>query len=234
MAAAYCATSSSSTAQFVLVDGAYPLVIILCTVAAFFFPIIIRRRERWLRYFDAIGLGVFSALTASAACQTPSINWLSILFLSMFTGCAGGVIRDVLIQKPSLVLQNELYVTPVVVGTTGLLIVRMLGGGELACLLVAMLLTSVLRILAIHYDWRLPRLLGASARSLSEAEASAPAPTCAGPRPALTTIMPESVRYPVAQIDPPELENHRFSPEKTQGALRDVAPLDAHLRNTPG
>ena len=67
---------------------------------------------------------MFSALTASALWESPQANPLSILFIATFAGCAGGVIRDVLINKPSLVLQNEVYVTPVVIGAAGLMAVR--------------------------------------------------------------------------------------------------------------
>jgi uncharacterized membrane protein YeiH len=144
---------------FFLTAWEYPLVVLLCVSVAFFFPALLLRRETMFRYFDAIGLGVFSAITTNAAWQTPPISAISILFLAMFTACAGGVIRDTLINRPSLVLQNELYVTPVVVGSAGLMIVRLSGGSEVPGLVTAMLLATILRCAAVHWDWRLPRLV---------------------------------------------------------------------------
>ena len=120
---------------FILTNGEYPLVIVLGAVITFLFPRSVLHRERVFKYFDAIGLGVFSALTASALWESPQANPLSILFIATFAGCAGGVIRDVLINKPSLVLQNEVYVTPVVIGAAGLMAVRTCGGGEMASIL---------------------------------------------------------------------------------------------------
>ena len=68
------------------------------------------------------------------------------MFIATFAGCAGGAIRDVLINKPSLVLQNEVYVTPVVIGAAGLMAVRACGGGEMPSFLTAMLLTTGIRL----------------------------------------------------------------------------------------
>jgi len=144
---------------FILTNGEYPLVIVLSVVITFLFPHSVLRREQAFKYFDAIGLGVFSALTAGALWESPQANPLSILFIATFAGCAGGAIRDLLINKPSLVLENELYVTPVVIGAAGLMAVRSCGGGEMFSFLTAMLLTTGIRFAAIRGDWRLPRVL---------------------------------------------------------------------------
>ncbi|MHB1034948.1 MAG: trimeric intracellular cation channel family protein [Pirellulales bacterium] len=147
----------------ILQDWGYPLVILASVIVTFFFPASVCRRESVFKYFDAVGIGVFSAITASVTWQTPGINPLSVLFIATFTGCAGGVIRDVLINKPSLVLENELYVTPVIVGAAGLMAVRWLGAGELAGFATAMLLATGIRIVAILRNWRLPRILNTRA-----------------------------------------------------------------------
>src|SRR5208283_3790511 len=46
---------------FILTNGEYPLVIVLSAVVTFLFPRSVLRREQVFKYFDAIGLGVFSA-----------------------------------------------------------------------------------------------------------------------------------------------------------------------------
>ncbi len=140
-------------------DAGYPLVIVIAVVATFLWPALLRRHESMFRYFDAIGLGVFSAITASVAWGTPGINPLSVLLIATMTGCAGGVVRDVIIDKTTLVLSNELYVTPVIIGAAALMLVEMLFGSSLAGFCTAMIATTALRLLAIRFDWRLPRLL---------------------------------------------------------------------------
>jgi uncharacterized membrane protein YeiH len=142
----------------ILHDWGYPLVILLRAIVAFAFPGALWRQERYFKYSDAVGLGSFAAITANVAWNTPGINPLSALFVATFTACAGGVIRDVLIQKPSLVLSNEVYVTPVVIGAAGLMLARALDWGEVEGFAVAMTLTTGLRVAAILGNWRLPRM----------------------------------------------------------------------------
>ena len=156
-------------------DAGYPLVILLSATAVFLFPLHLLKRERVFRYFDAIGLGVFSASTAAFTWHTQGVNPLSVLFVATAAGCAGGVLRDLMIDKPTLVLANELYVTPVIVGTAALMLAERLGATPRAAYAVAMTVTTVLRLLAIHYDWRLPRLAALQVSSINDPDS--------GPRP---------------------------------------------------
>jgi uncharacterized membrane protein YeiH len=141
----------------VLSDWGFPLVVLLSTALVFLWPASVARRERWVRYFDAIGLGVFSAITAGVAWDR-GINPLSILFLATLTGCAGGVIRDLIIGEETLVMTNELYLTPMILGAAALMAVRATGGGAMAGFVAAMGVTVVVRVLAIWFDWRMPRV----------------------------------------------------------------------------
>ncbi len=143
----------------ILRDVGYPAVILAATLITFFFPAFIRRRERLFKYFDAVGLGVFSAITANLASNTPGMNPLSVLAIACVCGCAGGVIRDVIINKPTLVLENELYVTPVMIGAATQMLLQYLGAPSLVSFTTSLLVTSGFRILAIIFDWRLPRIL---------------------------------------------------------------------------
>jgi uncharacterized membrane protein YeiH len=63
-----------------------------------------------------------------------------------------------MINKPSLVLANELYVTPAILGTAGLILAERLGASAQASFFVAMIVTTMLRMLAIRFEWRLPRI----------------------------------------------------------------------------
>ena len=46
-------------------DSAYAVAIVLPALVVFFFPRAVLRREGIFKYFDAVGLGVFSAMTAA-------------------------------------------------------------------------------------------------------------------------------------------------------------------------
>ncbi len=139
-------------------DIGYPLVIIASMCITFFYPGLIFRRRELFRYFDAIGLGAFSAFTAQIAWGM-HLNPLAIIMISAFSGCAGGVVRDVMVQKPTIILDNDLYITPVMLGCVGLMIASALGAGELPAAVIAFVLTAGLRIATLIWDIRLPRVL---------------------------------------------------------------------------
>jgi len=139
-------------------DFHYPLMILLSVVAVCLFPGHLLRHERAFRYFDAVGLGVFSASTAAITWHTPGVNVLSVLFVATAAGCAGGVVRDLLIEKPTLVLANELYVTPAILGAGALIVAESLGVPAVAAFTIAMGITTLIRVMAIRWEWRLPRI----------------------------------------------------------------------------
>jgi uncharacterized membrane protein YeiH len=151
-------------------DWGYPLVILFSVLVTFLFPRELLRRESILKYFDAIGLGIFSAITASVTWNTPGINPLSVLYIATITGCAGGVVRDLIIRKETLVLSNELYVTPVMLGAAALMLVQRLGASPTAAFVVAMVVATSIRLAAIRFDWRLPRILSVAPQGVIHEE----------------------------------------------------------------
>lgn len=139
-------------------DWGYPLVILFSVIVTFVSPESLRRKEKFFKYFDAVGLGIFSAMGGTIALKTAGMNPLSVLFVAAITGAGGGIIRDVLLNEMPLVLYKEIYITAVIVGTVCLMLVHSLGLGELAGFLAAAVVTTTVRITAIRRDWCLPRI----------------------------------------------------------------------------
>jgi uncharacterized membrane protein YeiH len=84
-------------------------VVLLTALIAWFTP------RRWwegqlLEWADAVGLGVFAGLGTAKALAYGVAPVPSIL-MGVVTGCAGGIIRDVLASVPSILMRPELYVT---------------------------------------------------------------------------------------------------------------------------
>src|SRR4051812_43894784 len=78
-------------------DGAYAVAIVVPAVVVFFFPRAVLRREAAFKYFDAVGLGVFSAITASVTYHA-GVSPLAVLLVATVVGCAGGIVRDLIIE----------------------------------------------------------------------------------------------------------------------------------------
>jgi uncharacterized membrane protein YeiH len=148
--------------------GHYPLVWVQdplyleLTVAAAFITILIARlvHRLYLAFLvlDAIGLVVFTMAGCDVAWQMAAS--LPIVIASgMITGCAGGVLRDILCNDVPLLFRAELYASVSVV--TGLFYATAFGlklNDELWTLLTFALGLS-LRLLAIRYKWEMPKFV---------------------------------------------------------------------------
>lgn len=65
---------------------------------------------RLLEWADALGLAVYSVLGTIKALAW-GIPAIPAILMGVITGCAGGIIRDVLAGQPSILMRPELYVT---------------------------------------------------------------------------------------------------------------------------
>ncbi len=68
----------------------------------------LRKYLYWVKFFDALGLAVFSILGAQVGLDY-RLNFLSVLLLGLLTGIGGGVLRDVLANEVPMVLRQEVY-----------------------------------------------------------------------------------------------------------------------------
>ena len=107
---------------------------------------------------DAIGLVVFTMAGCDVAWQMNAS--LPIVIVSgMITGCAGGVLRDILCNDVPLLFRSELYASVSVV--TGLFYATAFGlklNDELWTALT-FVLGLTFRLLAIRYKWEMPKFV---------------------------------------------------------------------------
>ncbi|MBO9516693.1 MAG: trimeric intracellular cation channel family protein [Porphyrobacter sp.] len=71
--------------------------------------------SRWwdgkmLDWADAVGLAVYSVL-GTAKALAYGVAPVPAILMGVITGCVGGIIRDVLAGRPSILMRPELYVT---------------------------------------------------------------------------------------------------------------------------
>src|SRR3954466_5679735 len=146
--------------------GHYPLVwvqspsyLALTAVAAFATILIARHVHRLNVAFlvlDAIGLVVYTMAGCDVAWQMGA-SLPIVIVAGMITGCAGGVLRDILCNDVPLLFRSELYASVSVV--TGLFYATAFGlklNDELWTALTFVLGISF-RLLAIRYKWEMPK-----------------------------------------------------------------------------
>ena len=84
-------------------------VVVLTALVAWFTP------SRWwegrmLDWADAAGLAVYAVL-GTAKALFYGVETVPAIMMGVITGCVGGIIRDVLAGRPSILMRPELYVT---------------------------------------------------------------------------------------------------------------------------
>jgi uncharacterized membrane protein YeiH len=148
--------------------GHYPLVWVerpwllgLISVAALMtIPVarVVHRLNAAFLVLDAIGLVVFTMAGCDVAWQM-NASLPIVIVAGMITGCAGGVLRDILCNEVPLLFRSELYASVSVV--TGLFYATAFGlklNDELWTALTFVLGLS-LRLLAIRYKWEMPKFV---------------------------------------------------------------------------
>ncbi len=112
--------------------------------------------EKPLLYFDAIGLGTFVVIGTTKALDF-QLGFLGAVLMGVMTGTAGGVIRDIMANQVPLILRREIYASACVAGGTLLVILEQLNTARPIAALLAAGTVITVRLLAIHYDWALPK-----------------------------------------------------------------------------
>lgn len=124
-------------------------------------PIMKHLRQLFL-WLDALGLVVFTIIGCNVARQM-DLPLTVVLVSGMITGCAGGVLRDVLCNDIPLLFRSELYASvSLLTGGMylGLLhIARDFGHSHNAAVVVALIAGLALRMLALHFNWQMPKFV---------------------------------------------------------------------------
>jgi uncharacterized membrane protein YeiH len=121
-----------------------------------------------LDYADALGLAAYAVL-GSAKALAYGIPPVPAALMGVITGCVGGVIRDVVAGRPSIIMQPELYVTAAALSSTITVTAMQFSGAVVvnnwAIWIAAFLAGFVLRAAAIRFEWGLPSYGGKDAPS---------------------------------------------------------------------
>src|SRR3954462_14962770 len=139
----------------------HPSYLAITAVAAFATILIARHVHRLnlaILVLDAIGLVVFTMAGCDVAWQVGAPLPI-VIVAGMITGCAGGVLRDILCNDVPLLFRSELYASVSVV--TGLFYATAFGltlNNEIWTALT-FVLGITLRLLAIRYKWEMPKFV---------------------------------------------------------------------------
>lgn len=111
---------------------------------------------RAIQWPDAIGLGLFAAAGTQIALDAGSSPLIATL-MAVITASVGGILRDVLLNEiPWVVAGYQLYAIIAFAGGWVVVLLGALGVGPVFSVGAAAVAISLVRILAIRFNWQLP------------------------------------------------------------------------------
>lgn len=112
--------------------------------------------DKALQYADALGLAFFS-IAGTRIAETADLSPFICIIMGALTGCAGGLIRDVLVAEVPLIFRkSELYVTACILGIAVYLGLDALGLPSSIAGLIGTALIALVRIVSIRHRITLP------------------------------------------------------------------------------
>lgn len=111
--------------------------------------------NKLLDFADGLGLTAYAVLGAAKAISY-GIPPVPAFIMGVVTGCVGGIIRDVVAGRPSIIMRPELYVTAASLSAALCVAGTMAQLPDPMVWSVATLAGFILRAGAIRYNWALP------------------------------------------------------------------------------
>ena len=136
-------------------------IYVICTVIALLVFILFgkslnRLENAWL-IFDTLGLALFTIAGIQKTLQFDCPFWVSII-MGCITGAAGGVIRDVLLNKEPVVFQKDIYAMASIAGGLVYWLMMALGINIGFTAIATFLVICIIRFIAVRFHISLPIL----------------------------------------------------------------------------
>jgi uncharacterized membrane protein YeiH len=136
-------------------DWRYAVTAIVASVAVFRLHPQLNRLRRTVLLLDAAGLGLFTA-TGTLKALAAGVPPVGACLIGMLTAIGGGLARDLLTGEIPAVLQRDIYAIVSLGGAILITIFRSLGlAGPFPLVIAALLMTGV-RLLALYRRWSAP------------------------------------------------------------------------------
>lgn len=139
----------------VVTSSNYLLVILIGFAVSMFFYRSLSKMVMTMKLVDAISLGMYSVVGASAALRAELVPIAAVL-VGMFNAVGAGLIRDVLIgETPIIFKPGRFYAGAAIVGSSLFtLLYGALSIDETLAALIAIVSTFLVRVLSVRFDWR--------------------------------------------------------------------------------
>jgi uncharacterized membrane protein YeiH len=130
-------------------------VIVAGAAGTLFFGSRLKKLQTLLTAFDALGLGLFTII----GIQKGLMHHLSpgvCVALGTMTGCFGGVIRDIVLNKVPLIFQKDIYASASILGGIAYFLLIHIPIPDTIAGALSIVFIYATRMLGIRYKWHLP------------------------------------------------------------------------------
>ena len=140
-------------------------LIFFTAIFTMIFKLIEKKFQVTLFIFDSLGLGLFTIIGVQKGLNADLHPVIGVV-LGTITGCFGGIIRDILLNRIPLIFRKEIYATAAIVGGIVYILLKNFSGlsEEINQILTILLIVSI-RTLAVKYHWQMPKFYGAEQNS---------------------------------------------------------------------
>ena len=136
-------------------DWRYAVTAVVASIAVFRLHPQLNRLRRTVLLLDASGLGLFTA-TGTLKALAAGVPPVGACLIGMLTAIGGGLARDLLTGEIPVVLQRDIYAIVSLGGAILITIFHSLGLSGPFPLVIAALLMTGLRLLALYRRWSAP------------------------------------------------------------------------------
>ncbi|WP_300670778.1 trimeric intracellular cation channel family protein [Soonwooa sp.] len=132
-------------------------IILITSIVSMIFKSLEKNFQVTLFIFDSFGLGLFTIIGVQKG-LTAELHPMICIVLGTITGCFGGIIRDILLNRIPLIFRKEIYATACIIGgAVFLLLVRYFNFTYTFVQVFTILLIVAIRSLAVKYHWQMPK-----------------------------------------------------------------------------
>lgn len=136
-------------------DWRYPVTAVLASMAVFRLHPQLSRLRRTVLLLDAAGLGLFT-VTGTLKALNANVPPVGACLIGMLTAIGGGLARDLLTAEIPVVLQRDIYAVAALCGAILVTVLHAWGlAGPIPTVVAALLITGV-RLLALYRRWSAP------------------------------------------------------------------------------
>lgn len=135
------------------------VVFLLCYLHRHMPKKLARFYDAMLFWFDSLGLAAFTVDGVMAGVRAgQGENTFLICFLGFMTAVGGGALRDVMASQMPDIFRKHIYAVAAIAGAILMSALLHFVGSESVAMIAGFLLVLILRKLAAHFRWNLPKV----------------------------------------------------------------------------